>query len=85
MRLGSPIRSGIARAATPTYVLGGAADPVFPAGTEVSIVPDDYGQEETRGRVARVSADEIVVLRTDPEVGEMAVHYPRAGYRISPV
>lgn len=75
----------IARAATPTDVLGGTADPVYPAGSEVSVVPDDYGQEETRGRVARVSADEIVVLRTDPEVGEMAVHYPRAGYRISPV
>ena len=75
----------VARAAQPADVLGGDADPDYPVGDEVSIVPDDYGLEETRGRVARVSADEIVVLRADPEVGDIAVHYPRAGYRISRV
>lgn len=75
----------VARAVAPADVLGGDADPDYPVGEEVSIVPDDYGQEETRGRVARVSADEIVVLRTDPAVGDVAVHYPRAGYRISRV
>lgn len=75
----------VARAAQPADVLGGDADPDHPVGDEVSIVPDDYGLEETRGRVARVSADEIVVLRADPEVGDIAVHYPRAGYRISRV
>lgn len=73
----------IARAATPTDLAGGAADREYPVDCEVSIVPDDYGLEETRGRVARISAAEIVVLRGDDVVGEVAVHYPRAGYRIT--
>ena len=51
----------------------------------MSIVPDDYGLEETVGQIVRVDADELVVLRTDPVVGEVAVHYPRAGYRFKSV
>jgi glutathione S-transferase len=75
----------IAREATPADIAGGcAAECGFSAGTTVSIVPDDYGLEETVGQIVRVDADELVVLRTDPVVGEVAVHYPRAGYRFKP-
>jgi len=75
----------VARAASPSDIAGGAASRDYPVGSTVSIVPDDYGREETRGQVARISATEIVVLRHDEVVGEVAVHYPRAGYRITAV
>jgi len=31
---------------------------------------------------ARVTADEIAIRRQDPALGEVAVHFPRAGFRI---
>ena len=72
----------IAREASPTDVAGGCvAESGYVAGAEIAIVPDDYGLERTVGRLIRLNAQEIVVLRTDPQVGEVAVHYPRAGYR----
>ena len=76
----------IARAATPADVDGGCAPGSgFAVGTRVAIVPDDYGREETIGQILRANAEEIVVLREDPAVGEVAVHYPRAGYRCTAV
>ncbi len=48
----------------------------------VSIVADDYGLETTTGRVMRVRRNDVTVLRDDATLGEVAVHYPRAGYRI---
>jgi glutathione S-transferase len=38
---------------------------------------------ETVGRLVRLRANEVVVLRDDPAVGEVAVHYPRAGYVVT--
>lgn len=87
--LASPLTAAdalaVARAARPADIAGGDANGDYPMGSTVSIVPDDYGREETRGKVARISTTEIVVLRTDESVGEVAVHYPRAGYRITAV
>lgn len=51
-------------------------------GDTVSIVADDYGQETTVGKVARIRRNDVTVVREDPGVGTVAVHYPRAGYRI---
>jgi glutathione S-transferase len=48
----------------------------------VAVYADDYGTEATQGRLAWLTADAIVVRRQDPVVGEVAVHFPRAGYRI---
>lgn len=50
---------------------------------EVTIIADDYGQETTTGVVTRIRQNDVTVLRQDPELGGIAVHYPRAGYRIS--
>ena len=55
---------------------------VPPAGTDIAIVADDYGTERTAGKLVRMTADEIVVQREDDTVGEIAVHFPRGGYRI---
>ena len=75
----------IAREAEPADVDGGGrATPAgFGIGDAVVIVADDYGREETRGTVARVTPDEVTIRRRDPVVGDVAVHFPRSGYRIA--
>jgi glutathione S-transferase len=73
----------IARNARPADIDGGCVpDERLKAGDLVSIGPDDYGKERTIGRIVRLKANEIVVVRNDPAVGEVAIHYPRAGYQI---
>lgn len=53
-------------------------------GTAVAITADDYGTEVTHGIVVRGTADEVTIRREDPALGEIAVHFPRSGYRITP-
>ena len=53
-------------------------------GAAVAITADDYGREVTHGTVVRAIADEITIRREDPALGEIAVHFPRSGYRITP-
>jgi glutathione S-transferase len=74
----------IARETEPADVDGGARPTPagFGIGDAVAIVADDYGREETRGTIARVTPDEITIRRRDPVVGDVAVHFPRSGYRI---
>lgn len=61
-----------------------AADPLdtVQPGAKVAIVPDDYGPEEVTGEVIFATTHEIAIRRHDPEVGELAIHFPRAGFRI---
>ena len=76
----------LARAAAPADVDGpSVTDAGYGPGNTVTIVADDYGRETTTGTVGRVRADEVVVLREDGAVGSIAVHYPRAGYRVAKV
>ena len=74
----------IAREAKPADIAGGKLTTVdgLSLGNTVAITADDYGVEESRGTVVRLAADEIVIQRSDPTVGEVAVHFPRSGYRI---
>ena len=58
-----------------------AAD--FAPGAAVAIAADDYGPERTHGTVVRATADEITIRREDAALGEIAVHFPRSGYRIT--
>lgn len=55
----------------------------FGLGDTVTIVADDYGQETTTGKVARIRANDVTVVRDDADLGSVAVHYPRAGYVIN--
>jgi glutathione S-transferase len=74
----------VARVSEPMDVSGGertTAGGLAP-GDAVAIVADDYGREATLGTVARVTDEEITIRRTDPTLGDIAVHFPRAGYRI---
>ena len=40
----------------------------------------DNAKDWIEGEVSFIDADEITLLRSDPAVGEMAVHFPRLGY-----
>jgi len=52
-------------------------------GDAVRVVADDYGVEQVSGIAVVLTADEIALRREDPSVGEVIVHFPRAGYRVS--
>ena len=76
----------IAKAATPATPT--AADVSDPAGRKpgqkVKVTPDDVGKDPVAGELVRSSAQEIVIKRTDPQVGDVHVHFPRAGFVVAP-
>lgn len=51
-------------------------------GTRVAICSDDLPSDTFEGDVLTSSAQEIVIQRQDPDLGKLAVHFPRAGYLI---
>ncbi len=61
-----------------------AADPLRRTlGETVGVVPDgDGGDPTVRGRLARLTRDTVVITRHDERVGDVAVHFPRVGYRV---
>ena len=74
----------IARAAKPETEA--AADPGEPnglkPGDKVMVMPDDYGRDPVAGELVRSSAQEIALRRVDPALGEIVVHFPRAGFMV---
>jgi glutathione S-transferase len=76
----------IAKAATPAT--GAAADPDDPNGRKlgesVTISADDYGRDPVTGVLVAGSAQEIVIRRSDPLVGEVMLHFPRSGFVLDP-
>lgn len=72
----------VARDAIPDYTppAEAIADEALPVGQKISIKPNDYGQEETVGEIVWTTAEAIAVKRTDEQVGDVLVHYPRLGY-----
>lgn len=63
------------------------ADPRDPVGRRpgqrVTVTPDDTGRDPVAGELMASSADEIVIKRSDPAVGEVCVHFPRAGFIVA--
>ena len=51
-------------------------------GDAIVVAADDYGSDPIQGEAVVVTAQEIAVRRRDPYVGEVVVHFPRAGYRV---
>lgn len=74
----------IARAATSTQ--GVQADPGEPnkltPGDRVTVMADDYGRDPVSGELVSSSAQHIALKRSDPRVGEVVVHFPRAGFLV---
>ena len=53
------------------------------AGSRVAVTPDDYGFDPVTGELVNASVHEVAVRRSDPAVGEVVVHFPRIGYRLT--
>jgi glutathione S-transferase len=52
-------------------------------GQPVGVVPDvDSGEPAVHGTIRLVNRDRIAILRSDPRVGNVCVHFPRVGYRV---
>jgi glutathione S-transferase len=49
-------------------------------GQSARVRPSDNARDWVEGQVTYIDADEIALLRHDPEVGEVTVHFPRLGY-----
>jgi glutathione S-transferase len=54
-------------------------------GDKVAVTPESFGTEAVTSIVAAISAQRVTLNWNDPEVGDVAVHFPRLGYVISKV
>ena len=52
-------------------------------GEQVSVAPDDTGRDPVSGELVVLSIDEVAIRRHDPFVGDVTVHFPRAGFVVS--
>jgi glutathione S-transferase len=76
----------IAKAATPEATSVDANDPSgLKAGQSVSVTPDDTGRVPVSGTLVGLTNDRISIRRHDERVGDVVVHFPRAGFVITPV
>ncbi len=53
-------------------------------GDRVKVAPDDYGRDPVAGEIVFSNAHEIAIRRSDPAVGDVVVHFPRAGFTVTP-
>jgi glutathione S-transferase len=75
----------VAKAATPEAAKVDEGDPSgLKAGQKVSVVPDDTGKVPVSGTLVGLTADRVSIIRSDPRVGDVVVHFPRAGYVVQP-
>ena len=51
-------------------------------GERVAVMPTDYGFDPVRGVLMQSSIEHLSLLREDPRVGTVAVHFPRVGYQV---
>ena len=77
----------ISRAAAHEPVTKPATDPRDPQGLkpgmQVTVSPDlDGGEQPVEGKIVMANSDTVCVLRQDPDIGHVCVHFPRAGYRV---
>ena len=75
-----PFRSGYSAAGTVVAI--GSKITGWKPGDRVQVMPDDYGRDPVAGELVRSSANEIAIRRSAPEVGEVVVHFPRAGFLV---
>ena len=85
-KLTSEAALDIAKNASPqAHPVNDANDPLGrQLGSKVQVVPDDTGRDPVAGELIAISREEIVIRRVDPRVGEVAVHFPRAGFVVKP-
>lgn len=52
-------------------------------GQQVVVRADDTGRDPVMGRLAAASAQEIVLIVQNAAVGDIAIHFPRAGFDVT--
>jgi glutathione S-transferase len=52
-------------------------------GQKVSVRATDYGCDPVGGTLLHASAVEIAIARSDARAGEVVVHFPRAGFKVT--
>jgi glutathione S-transferase len=72
----------VARQARPEAVDEGGHELL---GREVVVAAEDYGRDPVRGTLVAASALQLTLLRRDPQVGDVAVHFPRIGFTLGAV
>ena len=74
-------------ARTATSIAKASTDAKDPIGRKpgqvVSVTPDDTGRDPVSGELVTSGIDEIVIRRRDPAIGEVCVHFPRAGFVVT--
>lgn len=91
-KLGHGKRQGMTReealdiARDATSIESTRADPFEPNGLKpgdrVKVMADDYGRDPVSGEIVSSSAQHIAIKRNDPRVGDVTVHFPRAGFLV---
>src|SRR4051794_32674861 len=75
-------------ARTATSIAEASTDANDPIGRkpsqDVSVTPDDTGRDPVTGELVTSGVHEIVIRRSDPAIGEVCVHFPRAGFVVTP-
>ena len=51
-------------------------------GARVTVTPDDTGRDPVEGTLVAASDAEVVIRRSDARLGDVQVHFPRAGYDV---
>jgi glutathione S-transferase len=49
-------------------------------GEAAVVMADDYGREPLAGKLVAANAERVIIARTDPQLGRMHLHVPRAGF-----
>jgi len=85
--LGSAEALEIARKSTPQTPAAGDDGDLNgrKPGDLVRVTPDDYGKIPVEGTIVSLSAQHIAIRRRDERAGEVVVHFPRAGFLVTPV
>jgi glutathione S-transferase len=68
-----------AKGHAPTSVQAGMG---FELGQTVTVTPTDYGMDSVAGSLVGLSADEVVLARSDERAGRVHVHFARHGFQI---
>lgn len=55
------------------------------AGMREAVTPDHYGFDPVQGQLVGSSEHEVAVRRKDRALDEIAVHFPRVGFRVTRV
>ena len=74
-------------ARTATSIASATPDPRDPVGRKpgqtVAVTPDDTGRDPVIGELVASGVHEIVIRRSDAAIGEVCVHFPRAGFAVT--